>query len=188
MLASLLPQLAALIAQEPGSAEFCGELLKFTVAPFRVGRSLDGSIDNLIEQVEMKAAERVGQGDPKLEAEQKKVEAHGAIEMKKIEADQAKAQGEQQLKMAKLANMNKIEMEKMNGEFRLAMFEAESKRRENEAKVQAIHAKSRQDAQQHEQKIGRGRAEAGAEHAVGAAEADGRAEPQCRHGAAACHG
>ena len=30
MMASLLPQLGALIAAEPGSAEFCGELLKFS--------------------------------------------------------------------------------------------------------------------------------------------------------------
>ena len=40
MMASLLPQLAALIAAEPGAAEFCGELLKFSVAPFRLAARL----------------------------------------------------------------------------------------------------------------------------------------------------
>ena len=102
MMAQLLPQLAALIAQEPGAAEFCGELLKFAVAPFRVGRSLDGSIDNLIEQVEMKATERVGKGDPKLEAEQKKIDARCSL-MQKMQ--QKKADRRQyQLETAKITS------------------------------------------------------------------------------------
>jgi hypothetical protein len=153
MMASLLPQLGALIAAEPGAAEFCGELLKFSVAPFRVGRTLDGSIDNLVEQIEMKASERQGKPDPKLEAEQKKLEAQGQIEMKKIEAQAAEAQGRQQLEVMKLQGTQKIETDKMQGEFRIAMFEAESKRQENMAKVQQIQAKGQMDAAKHQQQL-----------------------------------
>ena len=47
VLGGLLPQLAQMITAEPKTAEFCGELLKFATAPFRAGRSLDGSIDEL---------------------------------------------------------------------------------------------------------------------------------------------
>ena len=41
----------------------------------------------------------------------------------------------------------------MQGEFRLAMFEAESKRRLEEAKIQQLHVKGQHEAQQHELKI-----------------------------------
>jgi len=153
MMAALLPQLGALIAAEPSSAEFCGELLKFSVAPFRVGRTLDGSIDNLVEQVEMTAAERKGKGDPKMEAEKQKLEAQGMIEVKKLEASKAEADGKAQLEVMKLQNEAKRESEKMQGEFRLAMFEAESKRRLEEAKIQQLHVKGQHEAREHEQKL-----------------------------------
>ncbi len=39
VLSQLLPQLAQMIAREPKTAEFCGEVLKFSTAPFRAGRS-----------------------------------------------------------------------------------------------------------------------------------------------------
>ena len=153
MMAALLPKLGELIAMEPGSAEFCGELLKFAVAPFRVGRTLDGSIDNLVEQIEMKASQRIGQPDPKVDAEQKKLEAQGKIEMAKIEAGRAEATSKQQLEMAKLSNENQAETQRLQGEFRLAMFEAESKRRLEEAKIAQLQVKGAQDAQQHQQKM-----------------------------------
>jgi hypothetical protein len=44
MLSNLLPQLMQLMAAEPKTGEFCGEVLKFSVAPYRAGRSLDGAM------------------------------------------------------------------------------------------------------------------------------------------------
>jgi hypothetical protein len=153
MMAQLLPQLGALIAAQPGAAEFCGELLKFSVAPFRVGRTLDGSIDNLVEQVEMMASQRIGKPDPKLEAEQKKLDTTAQIEMKKLEASKAEADGKAQLEMTKLQQQGAIEQAKLQGEQRVAMFEAESKRRLEEAKMQQLQVKGQFEAQQHEQKL-----------------------------------
>jgi hypothetical protein len=49
MLANLLPQLMQMMAAEPKTGEFCGEVLKFAVAPYRAGRSLDSAIDQLVE-------------------------------------------------------------------------------------------------------------------------------------------
>ena len=153
MMSQLIPQLGALIAQEPGAAEFCGELLKFSVAPFRVGRSLDGSIDNLVEMIEMQAGERAGKGDPKVEAEKQKFEAMTQIEVKKMEAKKAESDQKNQMEMVKLQQEGKRESEKMQGEFRLAMFEAESKRRLEEAKIQQLQVKGQFEAQQHDQKL-----------------------------------
>ena len=55
VLGQLLPQLSTMIQNEPRTAPFCGEILKFATAPFRSGRSLDGAIDELIEQMKAKA-------------------------------------------------------------------------------------------------------------------------------------
>jgi hypothetical protein len=153
MMAQLLPQLAALIAQEPGAAEFAGELLKFAVAPFRVGRSLDGSVDNLIQQVEMKASQQVGKPDPKLDAEQKKVEAMAQIEMQKLQQKKAESDATNQLEMAKITSKQQAEQTKMQSDLKLALFEADSKRQIELAKVAQTQAKMRQDQQQHEAKL-----------------------------------
>src|SRR4029077_12185307 len=51
MMSNLLPQLSMMIGAQPKTAEFCGEVLKFATAPFRAGRSLDGAIDELVEQM-----------------------------------------------------------------------------------------------------------------------------------------
>ncbi len=153
MMAQLLPQLGALIAAQPGAAEFCGELLKFSVAPFRVGRTLDGSIDNLVEQVEMMASQRIGKPDPKTEMEKNKLDSVTQLEMKKLEAKKAENDGKAQLEMAKLQGTQQIESAKLQGEQRVAMFEAESKRRLEEAKMGQLQVKAQFDAQQHEQKL-----------------------------------
>jgi hypothetical protein len=60
MLGGLLPQLGQMIQMEPKSAEFAGELLKFSAAPFRAGRSLDGALDEFVEQMKMKAEQPQG--------------------------------------------------------------------------------------------------------------------------------
>ena len=55
VLGNILPQLSQMIQTEPKTAEFCGEVLKFATAPFRSGRSLDGAIDELVEQMKARA-------------------------------------------------------------------------------------------------------------------------------------
>jgi hypothetical protein len=60
VLGQLLPQLSTMIQNEPKTAPFCGEILKFATAPFRSGRSLDGAIDELIEQMKAKGDQPPG--------------------------------------------------------------------------------------------------------------------------------
>lgn len=57
VLSGLLPQLSQMIMAQPQTAAFCGELLKFATAPFRAGRSLDGAIDDLVQQMEQKGGQ-----------------------------------------------------------------------------------------------------------------------------------
>jgi len=99
-LAQLLPQLAQMIAAEPQTAEFCGEILKFGTAPFRAGRALDGAINDLVEQMKMKGEQPRGddpataQNKAALEIEKMK----DAREKEKIKADAALKAAELQQK------------------------------------------------------------------------------------------
>jgi hypothetical protein len=153
MMAQLLPQLAALIAQEPGAAEFCGELLKFATAPFRVGRSLDGSIDNLIQQVEAQAAQRVGQPDPKTQADQQKIQATMQLETQKMQQQKASDDAANQLEMAKITAKSQSDQMQMANDLKLALFEADSKKQLEMARIAQTQIKTQQSQQQHEQKM-----------------------------------
>jgi hypothetical protein len=58
-----------MIASEPKTADFCGEILKFATAPYRAGRSLESSIDGLVEQMKQKGDQP--QGDDPTTAQNK---------------------------------------------------------------------------------------------------------------------
>ena len=82
-----------------GDLPFCGEILKFATAPFRSGRSLDGAIDDLIEQMKVKADEP--RGDDPTTASNK-----AAIQIERDEAEdhrrQERAEVDAKLKASEL--------------------------------------------------------------------------------------
>ena len=55
-ISQFIAQAGQMVAQQPETAPFAGELLKFTAQGFRAGRQLGGSIDEFVEQVKQKAA------------------------------------------------------------------------------------------------------------------------------------
>ena len=98
VLGRLLPQLSQMIAADPSTATFCGEVLKFATKPYRAGRQLDGAIDELVEQMKAKGSQPKGD-DPvtakskldmqveqmKQETEKKKLEQDAALKVKEME-------------------------------------------------------------------------------------------------------
>lgn len=89
-------QLAALGPQALGLA---GGVLKFTLAPYRVGRELEGLIDDFVDSAPQIVESMQSQGqDPMAEANMKLAEA----EMKKAEASVAKVQADTQGKMQEM--------------------------------------------------------------------------------------
>jgi hypothetical protein len=111
-LATALSQLAPMVANQPQSAEFAGEVLKFAIQPFRAGRALDQAVDSFIEKIKAEAAQ------PKPNPEQQKLEA----EMKTKEAEaQAKAADRQ------------AESERKGEELRMKQAEHEMKMQEMQA-------------------------------------------------------
>jgi hypothetical protein len=137
VLGQLLPQLAQLISADPGTAEFCGEVLKFATAPFRVGRSLDGTIDELVEQMK----QRVGQGrgeDPTTATNKTMLQ----IETIKQQRQKAKDDADTQLKMLELQMKDQHEKMKIESAERIKGAELASKQREDQAKAQQTNIKA----------------------------------------------
>ena len=97
VLGPLLPQLSQMIAAEPKTATFCGEMLKFATEPYRAGRSLDGAIDELVEMMKAKGGQPKGD-DPATAEEQARMQIEQMkqqTEKKKNEQDAAlKKQGD----------------------------------------------------------------------------------------------
>ena len=95
---SFLSAAGELVAGAPETGPLIGELLQFATAPYRPGRQMEATIDELVEKLNAKAkaaAEQQGQPSPEqiqAQAEAKKIADEG--EAKKAEAA-AKAQAEQ---------------------------------------------------------------------------------------------
>jgi hypothetical protein len=147
MLSQLIPQLVQLIGVEPQAAPFAGEVLKFAVAPFRVGRTMDGAIDDLVEVAQAKAGQ--GQQSP----QQAEAQAKLQIEREKMQQQKAQDDADNQMKMLEIQNKNQQEQQKLQNEFQLALFEAQAKKEESNAKIQQILAKGQMDAQAHDMHI-----------------------------------
>lgn len=94
-LGNMLPQLSVMVEKEPGSAEFAGELLKFATTPFRVGRSLEMSIDTFVDQMKQRAG-----GPQPPSPEQQKAQAEMQAMQAKSMQEQQRHQAEQQAKTA----------------------------------------------------------------------------------------
>jgi hypothetical protein len=122
VLGNLLPQLSQMIMGDPATAEFCGEVLKFATAPFRVGRSLDGAIDELVEQMKSKGAQGKGDdpttamGKIQLQIEQMKQQTAQQKNQQDMQIAQAKLQQEDSHKQMELANQRQIAQMKMQGD------------------------------------------------------------------------
>ena len=144
VLGQLLPQLAQMVAAEPETAEFCGEMLKFATAPYRAGRSLDGTLDELVEKMKLKG------GQPKPNPEEEKTKALVGIEQAKIKqkADTDKAQlmiEDQKVKQADAHKKLELENARTIEQMRLG-----AKRQDQAGKMQETNQKLMQSREEHQ--------------------------------------
>jgi len=144
-LGSLLPQLAQMIAAEPKTAEFCGELLKFAVAPFRAGRSLDGAIDDLIEQMKMK-----GEAPPKDDPTTATAKVAKEIEQMKIDRQKERDKADTALKAAEIKQRDDEGKAKIASQERIEMARLFAKKQDEEAKGQQLNQKAMHDREAHQ--------------------------------------
>jgi len=156
MLSQLLPQLGQMIMMMPAAAPFAGEVLKFAVAPFRVGRQLDGSIDDFVQTIQQQMSQAGQSGQPGAsglpgQAGQMKQEdpARIQLEREKLQMQQAENEKDRQLQLADIMGKQRSEQAKVQAEKDVAMLEYQGNEKERQAKIAQIQAQMMRDEQKH---------------------------------------
>lgn len=157
-LATLIGQFAPVLQVNPAMAPMVAGIIKFTLAPFRVGRELEGQIDEALES----AMQQSGQPQPNPEAE--KAQAVAQAEQARLQMDQQKMQIDMQMKQAdaqlkgqqaQADEQRKQQAAQADIEIKGALADHQAKLAEakNAVEVQAIQLKAQQDAQKHAQEL-----------------------------------
>ncbi|WP_141502305.1 hypothetical protein [Rhizobium sp. J15] len=140
-MAPLIQQLGAMVAADPASANFAGEVLKFAASPFRAGRALEAAIDELVDQMKQKASQ------PKSDPAAEQMQAETQMKMQELQLKnnemQLKAQ-ESQASMQIELQQARAELEKTNAEIKKVYAEIERINKQAEAAVVTAQAKASQ--------------------------------------------
>ena len=145
MLGQLIPQLAQMIGSDPKTAPFCGELLKFAVAPFRAGRSLDGAIDELIENAKAKA-EGPQPDDPTTASNKITLQ----IEQMKVDAKKQADQQEISVKQQDLIQKDRHAQEKLRSDEKMKALELLTAQGDEDAKAMLQNMKAMHEREKHQ--------------------------------------
>jgi hypothetical protein len=139
VLGALMPQLGQMIAADPGSADLCGQILKFATAPFRSGRVLDSSIDDYVERLKDKG-EGPKPDDPTTATNKTALEIEKLKQQRQGERDKA-----QELQMR-----DQHEKMKIQSQQQLKMLEIQQKQQDDAAKAQQTNQKAMHDREKHQ--------------------------------------
>jgi hypothetical protein len=129
-----------MVAAEPGTANFCGELLKFATAPFRAGRSLDSTVDELVEMMKLKG----NQKPPS--AQEQMVQVTREIEMAKINQKKESDLATLKVKQDELVQKDSHHQEEMQNQRRIAWAQIQAKLTSEETKQDANAMKMQETA------------------------------------------
>lgn len=98
---SFIQQAGAMVAQQPETAPFAAEMLKFAAGGFRAGRDLGQAIDEFAEMVKSRASQSGGPS-PEQVAAAEAAQRESAMKLKKLEADIAREERKGALEEARL--------------------------------------------------------------------------------------
>lgn len=137
-----MPAVAQLAALGPQALALAGGVLKFALAPYRVGRELDGLVDDFVDsapQIAQQMQQAQGGGEDQeamkqlAQAETEKARA----QMAKVEADTALKQAEMQQKMAQM----QIDTQEKQAKFQLESQKLAQKNDELGMKYEELQAR-----------------------------------------------
>ena len=148
MFAQLFPQMGQLVAAEPSLAGFVGEMLKFSVAPYRVSRSLDTAIDNMIMLMEQKAGQPKGD-DPTTATNKVNLQ----IAQMENQAKQMKDKADVQLKAQEIQMKDATQREKIKSTERIHLAKSQESERDMQADAQRASMEMLQAREEHQQKM-----------------------------------
>ena len=135
---SYLKEALPVVQQSPEVAPMVLELMKFAVTAFKVGKGVEGMIDETMDKVKAKIEQQAKQPPPpspemmKIQAQQQDADKQRQFEAQKtkdtmqveIGMEQARMQAEQQMEQQRLMFENQIEQQRLAGEQRTAQMTA----------------------------------------------------------------
>lgn len=101
-LSGAIRQLVPMVTQEPASVSFAIEMMKFAIAPFRAGRSFEGSIDQFAESLRRAAQARGAEPEA----------ARLSLELRRLEFDERKHAEELALSRDEAMRTHELELRK----------------------------------------------------------------------------
>ena len=124
---------AQLVAVTPTMAPLVVEIGKFALTSFKVGKAIEGTFDQALDQIKQQAAQpQEPPPDPAME----KVKADGAAKEQQLMADREKDAAEMQMEREKMANDQRLEHQRMMAEQVKMQNEMALKRQEMMMKAQ----------------------------------------------------
>jgi hypothetical protein len=144
-LANIMPQLGQMIAADPGAAELCGDILKFSSSAFRASRTLDNSIDTYVER--LKARGEQGRGDDPTTATNKTALQ---IEQLKQQTEKEKNQTNAQLKATELQMRDQHEKMKIQSQQQIELLKLQSRHQDDGAKAAMTNQKVMAEREAHQ--------------------------------------
>jgi uncharacterized membrane protein YqiK len=145
VLSQLLPQLAQMIQAEPQTAQFCGDILKFATAPFRAGRQLEGSIDDLVEITKAKADQPPPDDPMTIQSKTAK-----EIEQMKIDHLKEKEQAEAAIKAAELKQKDDHAKMEIASKQAIEMAKMRAAQQDDQARANQTNMKAMADREKHQ--------------------------------------
>ena len=115
------------------------------MAPFRAGRSLDGAIDDLIEQMKMK-----GEAPPKDDPQTATAKVAKEIEQMKIDRQKERDKADTALKAAEIKQRDAEGKAKIESQERIELARLNAKRNEEDVKGQQLNQKAIHDREAHQ--------------------------------------
>jgi hypothetical protein len=114
--ASFLKEAVEAGQQSPELIPLMGEMLKFGVSGFKVGKTIEGSFDTFIDQAKLKAKQDAENPQPKPDPEMMKIQAQSQMDQQtlqmKAQADQQQAQMDFQIEQQKTQLQMQLEEHK----------------------------------------------------------------------------
>lgn len=121
-LGGFMAQWAPVVQQQPAMLPVVKELLLFAVRRYRAGRSLEGVIEQALDQMAQQAQQKAQQPpppDPKVQAQQAALQLRQEEVQMRLDADQAKARQDGAIRMQEHQDDMRLEREKLAVEFEL---------------------------------------------------------------------
>jgi hypothetical protein len=156
VLSQMIPQLAGLIQMDPSAAPFCVDLLKFSTAPFRAGRSLEGSIDEWSESIKKR-----GEGPTPPDAETAKQQATMQIETMKLAAAKQKDMAELQLRQQEMQQKDNHKQWELQNARQIKLAELQMKQGDRQAEMVQANQEQMHDREVHQMEMIKKQAEVG---------------------------